>query len=62
MAEWFGTPFLLKADYLQVLQLTDYAQIGYSHRDDRGMVDFYAAYYDSQSYAAVAHSPQELIP
>jgi EpsI family protein len=58
---WKGRVGKLEAIYLDALKLSDYALIDYT--DVKGeMVNFYAAYYESQRKGQSAHSPKSCLP
>lgn len=59
---WSGRPSALQAQVLEALKLTDYLLADFTRPGQRGFVNFYVAYYDSQRTGAAAHSPQACIP
>lgn len=62
LGSWIGKPKLLEPDVLASLQLSDYVHADYSNGNDRNSINFYIAYYDSQSVGSSTHSPSSCIP
>ena len=61
LADWQGRRDTLEDIYLEALKLSDYAMTNY--RNDTGeLVNFYVAYYASQSKGQSVHSPRSCIP
>jgi len=58
---WSGSTGYLEKIYIDALKFTDYVMIDYVG-EDKGTVNFYSAYYDSQKKGASAHSPRSCIP
>ena len=57
LGEWTGRKTALEAKFITALHFTDYVQIDY--RDPSGRtVDFYVAWYESQSKGESIHSPE----
>ena len=61
IGDWQGKPDRIEQVFLDVLKLDDYALIDYVNKDGK-RVNFYAAYYESQSAGESAHSPRSCIP
>lgn len=59
---WIGREKVIEDDVLDVLKLTDYIQANYFERGSNIPVNFYVAYYDSQSKGASIHSPKSCLP
>lgn len=59
---WIGREKAIKEKVLDVLKLTDYIQANYFERGSNIPVNFYVAYYDSQSKGASIHSPKSCLP
>jgi EpsI family protein len=60
VGEWVGKPDVLQKMYLDILQLDDYVLTDFRGPD--GLVNFYAAYYQSQDSTRAIHSPHDCIP
>ena len=58
---WAGTTDTMGQNYIDELQLSDYAIIDYRNTANE-TVNFYLAYYDTQSAGQSAHSPKSCIP
>lgn len=58
---WAGRTDRLEPDVLATLQLDDYLLVNYA-REGEPWVNFYSAYYDSQSSGVSSHSPRTCIP
>ena len=58
---WTGRRSALEQVYLDALKLDDYVVADYM-RGEREMVNFYVAWYDSQSTGELAHSPRSCLP
>ena len=58
---WQGRRQPLDSPTLKLLKLTDYILSGYRGSEGK-VVDFYAAYYESQRKSVVPHSPRVCIP
>lgn len=61
IGDWRGREVPLSDQELDVLKLTDYVSANYQH-PDRGMLNLYVAYYDSQRKGASVHSPRACLP
>ena len=61
VGEWRGKPERLEQIYLDALKLDDYIIADFVGRENEG-VNFYVAYYASQSKGESAHSPRSCIP
>jgi len=61
VGEWNGRPNRLEHIYLDALKLDDYIIADYVSPDG-GYVNFYVAYYASQSKGESAHSPRSCLP
>lgn len=59
---WSGREKAIKDDVLEVLKLTDYIQANFIERGSAIPVNFYVAYYASQSKGASIHSPKSCLP
>jgi exosortase D (VPLPA-CTERM-specific) len=59
--KWRGRSEPLEQIYLDALKLTDYSLTNYTN-DSGNVVNFYAAYYESQRKGQSAHSPRSCIP
>lgn len=59
---WSGRPDRLAPDILSFLALDDYALVDYRRRPDEPPVNFYSAFYASQSSGQSSHSPRTCIP
>jgi exosortase D (VPLPA-CTERM-specific) len=58
---WSGTAVFMEQKYIDELKFADYALLDFS--DTRGrMINFYSAYYASQSKGASIHSPESCLP
>lgn len=56
VGQWRGTPQVMEQQFINALDLTDYIMADY--RDGKGRsVNFYVAYYESQSKGESIHSP-----
>lgn len=58
---WVGQPDQLDRDVLATLALDDYLLVNYV-RDGEPLINFYSAYYASQSSGASSHSPRTCMP
>ncbi|MFM9916339.1 MAG: VPLPA-CTERM-specific exosortase XrtD [Rhizobacter sp.] len=58
---WTGRSDHLESDVLATLQLDDYLLVNYAH-DGEPWINFYGAYYKSQSSGVSSHSPRTCIP
>ena len=61
LGAWQGRRDSIGDNYLAILKLSDYV-IADFRRGNEPAVNFYVAYYDSQSAGASAHSPRSCIP
>jgi len=61
IGQWHAVPDQLQQYYLKVLKLTDYILADYSNSEGEA-VNFYVAYYASQTAGDSAHSPRSCIP
>ncbi len=61
LGEWEGVRGVMEQHYLDVLTFSDYAMINYRGGHGR-QVDFYAAYYASQSKGKSIHTPDSCLP
>lgn len=61
VATWTGRRSVLEQVYLDALKLDDYVIADYM-RGGRELVNFYVAWYDSQSAGNSAHSPRSCLP
>ena len=61
IGEWMGTRSSLEQKFLDVLDLSDYIMIDFRDKINRN-VNFYVAYYESQSKGASIHSPATCLP
>jgi len=61
LGAWKGAPSRLSRVELDALRLDDYILANYAD-DQRRLVNFYVAYYDSQRKGESAHSPRSCIP
>ena len=59
--DWQGNSERLERLYIDALKFTDYVLNNYLDSDDH-VINFYAAYYDSQRSGESAHSPRSCIP
>lgn len=59
---WSGREIALEENVLDTLKLTDYIQANYIERSVGIPVNFYVAYYASQSKGASIHSPKSCLP
>lgn len=59
---WIGREKAIEEKVLGVLKLTDYIQANFYERGSNIPVNFYVAYYDSQSKGASIHSPKSCLP
>lgn len=62
IGEWKGQRDSIEQMYLARLHLTDYVMVNYMRQKVGGPVNFYTAYYESQSAGEAAHSPRSCIP
>ncbi len=61
IGEWQGTPQTMDKEFIDLLHFTDYIMVNY--RNGKGQdVEFYVAYYESQSKARATHSPETCLP
>lgn len=61
IGEWQGTPQTMEQQFIDVLHFSDYVMINY--RNQKGQdVEFYVAYYESQTKAKSTHSPETCLP
>ncbi len=61
VGEWAGVSTPMEQVYIDTLDLSDYAIIDY-HSKSGKPVNFYVAYYESQSKGAAIHSPTTCLP
>jgi EpsI family protein len=61
VGDWVGRRDTLENVYLDALRLDDYALADYRGPDGQ-LVNFYAAYYQSQDSSRAIHSPHDCIP
>jgi len=61
VGDWKGRPDKLENIYLDILKLDDYVITDYVNSDGK-RVNFYVAYYASQSKGESAHSPRTCLP
>ncbi|WP_424194704.1 VPLPA-CTERM-specific exosortase XrtD [Ampullimonas aquatilis] len=59
--DWLGHPDQLDRETLNALAVTDYALINFT-RNNEMPVNFYVAYYESQSNGQSSHSPKTCLP
>lgn len=59
---WAGRERAIEPDILNTLKLTDYFQANFKHRDYPIFVNFYTAFYASQTKGASIHSPKSCLP
>jgi exosortase D (VPLPA-CTERM-specific) len=59
---WSGRERAIEADILDELQLTDYIQANFRNKMHAAPVNFYVAYYASQTKGASIHSPKSCLP
>ncbi len=62
LADWRGADQVLERPILDALSLSDYVLSDYQNQSTRGPVNFYVAYYESQTSGHAIHSPQSCIP
>jgi exosortase D (VPLPA-CTERM-specific) len=62
IGNWQGKPRTIGEQELELLKLTEYAMISYQNVEDRGLVELYVAYYESQRKGTSAHSPRACLP
>ncbi|NWF55875.1 MAG: VPLPA-CTERM-specific exosortase XrtD [Syntrophaceae bacterium] len=61
VGNWTGTPQTLEQKFIKELDLSDYIMMDF--RDSAGrLVNFYAAYYQSQKMGESIHSPETCLP
>jgi exosortase D (VPLPA-CTERM-specific) len=61
IGEWQGTSQTMDKEFIDLLHFTDYIMVNY--RNGKGQdVEFYVAYYESQSKARATHSPETCLP
>ena len=61
IGEWQGTPQTMEQEFIDILHFSDYVMMNY--RNHKGQdVEFYVAYYESQSKAQATHSPETCLP
>lgn len=61
IGEWEGVRIVMEKEFSDVLTFSDYAMIGF--RNARGRrIDFYTAYYASQSKGKSIHTPDSCLP
>ena len=60
VGDWLGTPDAMEKVYIDALKFDDYIIANYSK--DAEQLNFYIAYYGSQSAGQSAHSPRSCIP
>lgn len=59
--QWSGRATAMEQIYLDALKLSDYSLVNYAN-DQGAVINFYAAYYDSQKKGQSAHSPKSCLP
>jgi exosortase D (VPLPA-CTERM-specific) len=59
---WSGTPSTLDAEVAEVLDATDYVNMTYSAQGEVAPVNFFSAWYQSQTDGAGLHSPEVCLP
>lgn len=59
--QWSGRSTTMEQIYLDALKLNDYALVNYANGEGT-VVNFYAAWYDSQKKGQSAHSPKSCLP
>ncbi len=59
---WIGREAAIEDKVLDTLKLTDYIQANFAQRSSGLPVNFYVAYYASQSKGASIHSPKSCLP
>ncbi len=62
VGDWKGVRSVIEDQYLDVLKLDDYFIANYTLPDTNASVNFYVAYYESQTSGESAHSPRSCIP
>ncbi len=62
IGDWHGSRQLLDSDIERVLAANDYVVMDYTSSSGEAPVDFFVAYYDSQTNGSGIHSPQVCIP
>jgi len=62
VGEWRGHEGHIEQKYLDILKLDEYVMADYRRPQDNGRVNFYVAFYESQSKGASVHSPRSCIP
>ncbi len=62
VADWHGRQSALKEQIVDVLKLDDYILADFRRDESTDIVNFYVAYYASQSAGQSAHSPSSCIP
>lgn len=61
ISTWNGVRDNLDLKTVKFLNLSDYVLINFKNPDNK-IVNFYAAYYETQKHGAVPHSPKQCIP
>jgi len=61
IGEWTGQTDRMEQDMLDQLNLSDYAIVDYQNRGGKS-INFYTAYYESQSKGQTTHSPETCLP
>jgi len=62
LADWQGRDQSLERPILESLSLSDYVLADYRRKTDAASVNFYVAYYDSQTSGRAIHSPRSCMP
>ena len=61
IGEWKGKPDQIEQIFIDALKFDDYIMTNYTDKDNQ-LINFYVAYYGSQSKGESAHSPRSCIP
>ncbi len=61
IGQWKGSRQILEQNIIEELDFTDYVMIDY-RKADRKEINFYVAYYETQSKGASIHSPASCLP
>ncbi len=61
LSDWHGRRVMMERQFVDMLDLSDYAIVDYRDAGDR-QVNFYVAYYENQNKGASIHSPATCLP
>ena len=62
LGSWYGQSEIMERKYQRVLKLDDYFLANYTDRASGDVINYYVAYYASQSKGRSIHSPRSCLP